>query len=172
MKKQIEEPQEGMLTQSMDVGTKEFDDFQAILLKRSRDQTEDQKLRINLLKLKYQMEDYLTSNKTEEISAGEFLKTILKTLQIQQNQFAGYIGLKPSNLSKLISGERTINYDLALIFGRLFNHKAMLWIEIQAKNEMNKLLHAERNKYAVYSLNDLVKEPKTKYNQEDNLASS
>ncbi len=172
MKKQIEEPQEGMLTRSMDVGTKGFDDFQAILLKRSRDRTEDQKLRINLLTLKYQMEDYLTSNKTEEKSVGEFLKTILKTLQIQQNQFAGYIGLKPSNLSKLISGERTINYDLALIFGRLFNHKAMLWIEIQAKNEMNKLLHAERNKYSVYSLNDLVKEPKTKYNQEDNLASS
>jgi addiction module HigA family antidote len=109
------------------------------------------------------MEEYLTSNKTEEKSAGEFLKTILKTLQIQQNQFASYIGLKPSNLSKLISGERTINYDLALIFGRLFNHEAMLWIEIQAKNEMNKLLHAERNKYAVYSLNDLVNEPKTKY---------
>jgi addiction module HigA family antidote len=172
MKKRIEEPQEGVLTQSMDVGTKGFDDFQAILLKRSRDRTEDQKLRINLLTLKYQMEDYLTSKKTEEKSAGEFLKTILKTLQIQQNQFASYIGLKPSNLSKLISGERSINYDLALIFGQLFNHEAMLWIEIQAKNEMSKLLHAERNKYAVYSLNDLVKEPKTKYNQADNLASS
>ena len=74
MKKQIEEPQEGMLTQIMDVGTKGFDDFQAILLKRSRDRTEDQKLRINLLTLKYQMEDYLTSNKTEEKSAGEFIK--------------------------------------------------------------------------------------------------
>ena len=172
MKMQIEDPQEGMLTQSMDPGTKGFDDFQAILLKKSRDRGEDQKLRINLLTLKYKMEEYLTSNKTEEKSAGEFLKTILKTLQIQQNQFASYIGLKPSNLSKLISGERTINYDLALIFGRLFNHEAMLWIEIQAKNEMNKLLHAERNKYAVYSLNDLVKEPKTKYNQADNLASS
>jgi len=172
MKKQIEEPQEGMLTQIMDVGTKGFDDFQAILLKRSRDRTEDQKLRINLLTLKYQMEDYLTSNKMEEKSAGEFLKTILKTLQIQQNQFAEYIGLKPSNLSKLISGERTINYDLALIFGQIFNHEAMLWIEIQAKNEMNRLLHAEQNKYAVYSLNDLVNEPKKKYKQADNLKGS
>jgi hypothetical protein len=51
-------------------------------------------------------------------------------------------------------------HDLALIFSRLFNHEAMLWIEIQAKNELNKLLHAERNKYAVYSLNDLVKQHK------------
>jgi addiction module HigA family antidote len=156
MKKQIEEPQEGMLTQTMEIGTKGFDDFQAILLKKSGKRTENQNVRINLLTLKYQMEDYLTSDKTEEKSAGEFLKTILKTLQIQQNQFAEYIGLKPSNLSKLINGERTINYDLALIFGRLFNHEAMLWIEIQAKNELNKLLNAERNKYANYSLNDLV----------------
>ena len=160
MKKQIEEPQEGMLTNTMEIGTKGFDDFQAILLKKPGKRTENQKLRINLLTLKYQMEDYLTTDKTEEKSAGEFLKTILKTLQIQQNQFAEYIGLKPSNLSKLINGERTINYDLALKFGRLFNHEAMLWIEIQAKNELNKLLHAERNKYAAYSLNDLVKEHK------------
>lgn len=157
MKMQIEEPQEGRLTQNMDVGTRGFNDFQTILLKKAKQRTENQELRINLLTLKYQMEDYLTSDKTEEKSAGEFLKTILKTLQIQQNQFAEYIGLKPSNLSKLIKGERTINYDLALIFSRLFNHEAMLWIEIQAKNELNKLLHAERNKYAVYSLNDLVK---------------
>jgi len=157
MKMQIEEPQEGRLTQNMDVGTRGFNDFQTILLKKAKQRTENQELRINLLTLKYQMEDYLTSDKTEEKSAGEFLKTILKTLQIQQNQFAEYIGLKPSNLSKLINGERTINYDLALIFSRLFNHEAMLWIEIQAKNELNKLLHAERNKYAVYSLNDLVK---------------
>jgi addiction module HigA family antidote len=160
MKIQIAEPQEGRLTLSMDVGTKGFNDFQAILLKKSMQRTENQELRINLLTLKYQMEDYLTSDKTEEKSVGEFLKTILKTLQIQQNQFAEYIGLKPSNLSKLIKGERTINYDLALIFSRLFNHEAMLWIEIQAKNELNKLLLAERNKYAVYSLNDLVKEHK------------
>lgn len=157
----MEEPQDSILTQSMDVGTKGFDDFQVILLQKARKRDEGQKLQINLLMLKYQMQAYLTSGKTEEKTVGEFLKTILKTLQIQQNQFAEYIGLKPSNLSKLINGERTINYDLALIFGRLFNHDAMLWIEIQAKNELNKRLHTENNKYAVYSLTDLVKEHKS-----------
>jgi addiction module HigA family antidote len=161
MKKKIDELKEGMLTQRMDIGTRGFDDFQVILLKKSGELAENQKLKINLLALKYQMEDYLTGDKTEEKAAGEFLKTILKTLQIQQNQFAEYIGIKPSNLSKLIKGERTINYDLALIFGRLFNHEAMLWIEIQAKCELNKLFHAKRKKYEVYSLNDLVKEHKS-----------
>jgi len=64
MKMQIEEPQEGRLTQSMDVGTKGFNDFQAILLKKSKERTENPELKINLLTLKYQMEDYLTSDKT------------------------------------------------------------------------------------------------------------
>lgn len=160
MKKRIDEPQESMLTQQMDVGTQGFNDFQAILLNKSRRRTESQKREIDLLTIKYEMEDYLISDKSEVKSAGDFLKSILKTVKIQQNQFAEYLDLKPSNLSKLISGERTINYDLALIFGSLFNHNPMLWIEIQAKNELNKLLHAEREKYSGYSLNDLVGEHK------------
>lgn len=160
MKKQIEEPKESTLTQKMDVGTKGFDDFQTILLGKSKERTENQKRKIELLALKYQMEDSLNSSQSSEKTAGYFLKLILKTLNIQQKQFAEYIGLKPSNLSKLINGERSINYDLALILGRLFNHNPMLWIEIQAKNELNRLLHTEREKYLIYSLNDLIKKHK------------
>ena len=81
-------------------------------------------------------------------------------MNIRQNKFAEYIGIKPSNLSKLISGERPVNFDLALVFGRLFNHNPMLWIEIQAKNELKKLSDASREKYASYSLNDLIGEDK------------
>nr|WP_321357021.1 helix-turn-helix domain-containing protein [uncultured Draconibacterium sp.] len=160
MKNRIEEPQESMLTQRMDVGSQGFNDFQAILLSKSRKRTESQKMGIDLLTIKYEMEDYLISDESEVKPVGEFLKTILRTLKIQQKQFAEYLDLKPSNLSKLINGERTINYDLALIFGRLFNHNPMLWIEIQAKNELNRLLHAERKKYSIYSLSDLVREQK------------
>lgn len=160
MKKRLEEPKESALTQKMDVGTQGFDDFQAILLSKSRERTENQKRKIELLTLKYQMEDYLTSEDSQEKSAGDFLKLILKTLNIQQKQFAEYVGLRPSNLSKLLNGERSINYDLALIFGRIFNHNPMLWIEIQAKNELSRLLHAERNKYSIYSLNDLIRDHK------------
>lgn len=163
MEKQKNEPMESMLTDQMDISTQGFDEFQAILLKKSKERSDDQKRRIELLTLKYQMEDYLNSDKGKERSAGEFLKTILRSLHIQQNQFASYIGWKPSNLSKLINGERTINYDLALIFGRLFNHNPMLWIEIQAKNELNRLKYAEENKYSAYSLNDLIEDKKSPY---------
>ncbi len=156
MKKHINEPKESALTSKMDVGTKGFDDFQAILLNKSRQRSENQRQKIDLLTFKYQMEDYINSKADDVRPVGDFLKTILKSLHIQQNTFANYIGLKPSNLSKLLSGERSINYDLALIFGRLFNHDPMLWIEIQAKNEINRLEHSDKNKYSVFSLNDLI----------------
>ncbi len=61
-------------------------------------------------------------------------------------------------MSKLISGERPINYELALIFGKLFNNDPMLWIEIQAKNELRKLKKARKEKYHNYSLHDLIAE--------------
>ena len=160
MKKQINEPEESVLTTKMDVGTKGFDDFQAILLNKTRQRTENQKRKIDLLSIRYQMEDYVNSGTKDVQPAGVFLKSILKTLHIQQNKFAEYIGLKPSNLSKLLNGERSINYDLALIFGKLFNHNPMLWIEIQAKNEIKRLEHSKNNKYSNFSLNDLIRNHK------------
>ena len=156
MKNRISEPDATLLTSRMDVGTKGFDYFQELLLRKSRERTENQKKKIELLSIQYQMEDYVNSEDSELRTAGEFLKYILKTLHIQQNRFAKYIGMEPSNLSKLINGERSINYNLALIFGRLFNHNPMLWIEIQAKNEIENLLHSDKSKYADYSLNDLL----------------
>ena len=156
MKKQNFEPQEGALTNKMDIGTKGFNDFQAILLNKSRTRSEDQKRKMVLLTLKYRMEDYINSDTYNIVQVGDFLREILRSLNIQQNTFANYIGLKPSNLSKLLNGERSINYDLALIFGNLFNHDPMLWIEIQAKNEINRLEHSDKDKYSNYSLSDLI----------------
>jgi len=147
---------EGLLTSRMDVGSKGFNEFQSIVLTKSKQRSVQQKRNIELLTLQYQMEDYVNSESDEEKLAGEFLKRFLKSLKIQQNRFANYIGLKPSNFNKLISGERPINYDLALIFGTLFNHDPMLWIEIQSKNELKKLLNTQADKYFEYSLDDLI----------------
>ncbi|MFW5760454.1 MAG: helix-turn-helix transcriptional regulator [Cyclobacteriaceae bacterium] len=160
MKKDKNKPEESVLTTIMDVGTKGFDEFQTIVLNKSRQRTENQKRNIELLSFKYQMEDYIKLDTKDVRPVGDFLKSILKLLHIQQNTFADYIGLKPSNLSKLLNGERSINYDLALIFGRIFNHDPMLWIEIQAKNEINRLEHSDKKKYFDYSLKDLIGQQK------------
>jgi plasmid maintenance system antidote protein VapI len=56
----------------------------------------------------------------------------------------------------LIKGERPINFDLAILFGRIFKNDLMLWIKIQAKNELRKVKLEMKNKYNSYSLNDLL----------------
>ena len=43
MKNQLEELKETVLTQKMDVGTQGFDEFQAVLLEKSKKRTENQK---------------------------------------------------------------------------------------------------------------------------------
>lgn len=149
------EPSNGVLTNQMDIGTNEFKEFQAILLNKSRERSTTQKSEIELLSLKFKMEDYFESEEQEVKLPGEFLKQYLKTLKIPQKRFANYINLKPSNLSKLIRGERPINYELAHIFGNLFNNDPLLWIEIQAKNELKKISQTKKNGFH-YSLSDLI----------------
>lgn len=150
------EATKGMLTNQMDIGTDDFKDFQAIMLNKAKSQTETQKMEIELLAIKFQMQDYLESEDIEIKQPGEFLKEYLKTLEIPQKKFAHYIGINPSNLSKLIKGERPINYEIAIILGKIFNNDAMLWIEIQAKNELKKIRRTKTRKFSNYSLKDLI----------------
>ena len=150
------EPNNGMLTNQMDTGTDEFKDFQAIMLNKAKNRSEAQKREIELLSIKFQMQDYLESEETELKLPGEFLKEYLKTLGIPQKKFAHYIGINPSNLSKLIKGERPINYELAIILGKIFNNDPMLWIEIQAKNELKKIRRTKNRRFNNYTLKDLI----------------
>mgnify|MGYP000415718877 CR=1 FL=1 len=145
-KKNYKEPSKGVLTNRMDVKTQEFDELQAILLNKSKSQTESQKRAIELLAIKFKMEDYLNSEDSEVKLAGEFLKSFLRTTHIRQNKFADYIGLKPSNLSKVIGGERPISHEIAIILGRIFNTEPMIWLNIQAKNEFKKITQSNKNK--------------------------
>lgn len=150
------EPANGMLTNPMDTGTEEFKDFQAILLNKAKNRSEAQQREIELLSIKFQMQDYLESEETELRLPGDFLKEYLKTLDISQKKFAHYIDINPSNLNKLIKGERPVNYELAIILGQIFNNDPMLWIEIQAKNELKKIRHAKTRRFNNYSLKDLM----------------
>lgn len=150
------EPTNGMLTNPMDTGTDEFKDFQAILLNKAKNRSEAQQREIELLSIKFQMQDYLESEETELKFPGDFLKEYLKTLDIPQKKFAQYIEINPSNLNKLIKGERPINYELAIILGKIFNNDPMLWIEIQAKNELKKIRKIKTRRFNNYSLKDLM----------------
>jgi len=154
MGKKISNPQ--VLTEKMDVGTKEFDEFQAILLNKSKERSDKRNKEIELIALKFQMEDYLNSKDQHSKLVGDFLKAYLKTLEIRQNKFAEYIGIMPSNLSKLIKGERSLSHELALIFGVIFGNDPMLWLDIQDKNKLYELSKTKRKELRKYSLDDLI----------------
>lgn len=157
MKKQeINKNKEQVLTDRMDVGSREFDEFQAILLNKSRERSKERKKMIELMALKFKMEDYLHSKDKHSELVGDFLKAYLNAFEIRQNKFAKYIGLKPSNLTKLIKGERSLNHELALIFGTIFGNDPMLWLDIQDKNKLYELSKTKRKEIEKYSLDDLI----------------
>ena len=121
-KKNIE-PKEGVLTSSMNVNNKEFKEFQVFLSDKAKSLTDKQRLNIELLSLQIKIEDYLNSNEKdiELISVGDFLRLYLDKLGIKQNKLAEYIGMRPSNFSKILSGSRKVNFELSFILGRIFN---------------------------------------------------
>ena len=77
-------PSKGLLTNRMDAGTDEFNEFQTFLLDSSKERSNQQKRLVDLMALKFEMEDYLKSETQDVKSVGEFLKLYLKALQIHQ----------------------------------------------------------------------------------------
>lgn len=157
-KKKIE-PQDGVLTTSMDIKSKEFKEFQLFLSDKVKSLDEKQKLRIELLALQIKIEDYLNSNERniDMITVGDFLRLYLDKLGIKQNKLATYIGLKPSNFSKILSGSRKVNFELSFILSRIFNLDPKVWMLIQIKNEYLELKKEKENDFKNYKLEDLVK---------------
>jgi addiction module HigA family antidote len=157
--KQIE-PKSGLFTEPMDVNTAEFIEFQAIVLNHSRAQTDWQKINIELTAIRIQMEDYIKStHNTEPKMLGEFLKLYLDTLHIRQNKFAHYIDIEPSNLNKIIKGDRQITSEIALKIAKIFELDPLLLLEVQIKTELLNLMRKKINNSKQYSLKDLLKEP-------------
>ena len=155
-KQEINKNKAPVLTDRMDIGTKEFSEFQAILLNKSKERSNEQKKIVELMALKFKMEDYLNSKDKHSKLVGYFLKAHLNAFKIRQNKFAHYIGMKPSNLTKLLKGERSLNHELALVFGTIFENDPMLWLDIQDKNKLYELSKIKRKEIKEYSLDDLI----------------
>lgn len=57
----MKKTESGVLTELMDVGTEDFKDFQAFILSKVNSRTKDQQLFVELIALKFKMEDYLNN---------------------------------------------------------------------------------------------------------------
>lgn len=125
--------------------------------KRSR----KQKLRAELLGIKYQMQDYADQAELDEKefkTLETFVKAYLSVLNITFKEFAINIDSSDGNLKKYISGERKFNTDLALKFGHFFHTPPELWIQINVKNELQELKREKRklSQYKKYDYEKLV----------------
>ena len=69
---------------------------------------------------------------------------------------AEYIGLKPSNFSKILSGSRKVNFELSFILGQIFNLDPKVWMLIQVKNEYLELKKEKEKYFQNFKLEDLV----------------
>lgn len=145
----------GILTESMDIGTQEYADFKLLIRSKVAETPKDERIRISLLGLKYHMEDYLESISTS-VEVGSFVKQFIKLIEVKQVEFAKYLDLRPSNLSKLLNGERRLTVELALILEKLSNINAGIWLGIQNKNEINKIQKSQLQHIKKYKLEELI----------------
>ena len=152
------EPSTGDLTKPFDTQSRAFLELQLFLSKQTALKDADHNLRVQLFAIQVQMEDYIRSIEEENAvkSVGDFIKIYLRELGIKQNRFAEYIGLKPSNFSKILSGSRKLNMEQSMILGHLFNIDPKIWIQIQLKNEYRQLKEKKSAFIQRFKLDDLI----------------
>jgi antitoxin HigA-1 len=71
-------------------------------------------------------------NRLPAIHPGEFLSEILDEFGVSQAAFARRIGVSPMQISHVINGQRRVNADLALLFGKAFGQSPEYWVNLQS----------------------------------------
>lgn len=130
-------------------------------MQRLREMTGQQRLHSELLRLKFQMEDYFHLDTYAEAHAfSVYLKAYITILNKKQKDFAEEIDLHQTKLNQLLTGKATANFAL---FYRLEKHsggilKANYWWKLYAKKIESDLKtnYTERQKEGARVKNELV----------------
>lgn len=78
------------------------------------------------------------ANKAIEIlGPGSLLKKELKARGLTQRKFAEEVGMRPSHISEIISGKRSVSKAIAIKFQEALGIEAKNWLELQLKAEVN-----------------------------------
>lgn len=115
-----------------------------------------QKLKNEMLAIRFQMESYAINNHNEvgQICTLEmFVEQFLQVLKLTKKRFALALDTTDGNLKKYLLGERKFNIDLAMKFGHFFHTPPDLWLNIQAKNDLI-LLSSNKDSYKKYAQYD------------------
>lgn len=127
------------------------------ILSESQKQTQERKLRNELLAVQFQIEDYIEKDKIERnMRVLDFVKLYLKILKISQKELANIFEMKDTNLYKYLIGDRKLNNDLVLKLSSFSHTPPEVWYYIQTKNDLNELMK-ERDKIKKYEKYDYRK---------------
>ena len=111
--------------------------------KRSEGQTIEEKCILQILQLKFLMEDYINTDQyNEQLKFGFFLKEYIDLQEIKYKDFADNICIKPVELSHYISNRRKPNEELMI---RLEIHSnknipAIYWYKILEKENEHEII--------------------------------
>ena len=70
--REFDDPVKAVLAKPINTNSEEFKETQALLLNISREHTEEQKLEIELMAIKFKMQDYLHSEQVKLEPSGKF----------------------------------------------------------------------------------------------------
>jgi len=147
----------GSGTGIVNVNSEDFKALQNAIIEHNKKYTPEERMKYDLIALHIQMKDYLSKDYDRAYQGvGKFLKGYIEAVGIKNKTFAQYIEIEES-LSAIIKGKRKISLNLALKLEQIFGVDAGIWLQIQSKNELQKLKDERKNDYQKYQLADLLK---------------
>jgi addiction module HigA family antidote len=77
------------------------------------------------------------TNRLRPIHPGQVLKTVLEDAGISANKLALALRIPPNRLTEIIGARRSISADTALRLARFFDTSAQMWMNLQAKYDLD-----------------------------------
>lgn len=77
------------------------------------------------------------AKKLAPIHPGEVLKTVIEDAGISANKLALSLRIAPNRITEIINGRRALTADTALRLARFFGTSAQMWINLQAKYDLD-----------------------------------
>jgi len=141
----------------VDQQSSDFKALQEAIQEYAANRSEKQHMEDQFLSIRFQMEAYLNDlNPNRLIEAGAFVEQFLAVIKVKKKHFSKYVGVEESNFSAILKGRRKVNADLAIKLGHIFRLPSEIWLHIESKNELLRTLKKAEQKYADYSLSDLL----------------
>jgi plasmid maintenance system antidote protein VapI len=125
----------------------------------SQKQSNEQKLRNELLAIQYKIEDYIESEDiSDRLRVLDFVKLYLKTFNVTKKKLADLFEMKDSNLHKYLIGERKLNAKIVLKLSSFSNLNPEYWLRVEVKNELIEITKEKErsNDYQKYDYRNLL----------------